>query len=299
MNLLEIEAFLAIIETRSLSKAAEKLFISQSTISNRLTCLEEEVGEYLIIRRPGIKGITLTPKGTEFISFAIRYLSVERDIKTWKENISRYDLKISGPHSLNSYLFTNLFASFSDNTLIKLSVSTHWNNTIYNLLDNYQLDIGLVSRSFPSRNLITKPLFHEPMVMISDIRYSNYKSKYRAVDLSADSEIFLDWGEELEAWRNRIWSPLIKPKINVDTPMLIESFLQSKNAWAIVPEYIAVCINKNQNIMISTIDPPLPNRIIYLVTQREENPSGTGAIALFLEEMQKYIRTLPYVIPYD
>ena len=52
MNPLEIEAFLAITETRNLSKAADKLFVSQSTISSRLTNLESEIGSPLVNRRP-------------------------------------------------------------------------------------------------------------------------------------------------------------------------------------------------------------------------------------------------------
>lgn len=69
MNPLEIEAFLAITETRNLSKAADKLFVSQSTISSRLTNLESEIGSPLVNRRPGIKGVTLTPKGNEFLTW--------------------------------------------------------------------------------------------------------------------------------------------------------------------------------------------------------------------------------------
>ena len=296
MNLLEIEAFMAITETRNLSKAADKLFVSQSTVSSRLNSLEAEVGGQLILRRPGIKGVTLTPKGTEFITLASRYLAVEKDIKTWKDNVSKYDLKVSAPHSINSYLFTGLYRRFSSNSHLRLTISTHWNNTIYNLLDNYLLDIGFVSRPFPSKNLNTTPIFYEPLVLISDRRYSSYPDVVDASELSVEDEAYLDLGVEYEIWHSQNWSPVEKSKVNVDTPTLIEFFLQAERAWAVVPLCVAKMLNRDGNIAISTPCPERPRRTIYVVTQREVNPSGVNAIRMFIEETKRYAATLDYVV---
>lgn len=297
MNLLEIEAFIAITETRNLSKAADKLFVSQSTISSRLTSLEQALGSPLVNRRPGVKGVTLTPKGMEFLSLASRYLEVESDINTWKKNLSRYDLKVSAPHSINSYLFTGLYPYFSDSEQLRLTISTHWNDQIYNMLDNYLLDIGFVSRSFPSRNLITVPLFLEPMVLVSDQRYSSYPTVIRTEELPVEHEVYLDWGSEFEIWHSRNWSSVKKPKVHVDTPTLVEFFLQAENAWAAVPLCVAEMTNHHENLLISTPIPAIPPRTIYLVTQREPNPSGAKVIKRFIEETKKFIQSMHCVIP--
>ena len=45
-----IEAFLAVVNTNSLSKAAESLYVSQSSISKWICQLEEEIGVELIER---------------------------------------------------------------------------------------------------------------------------------------------------------------------------------------------------------------------------------------------------------
>ena len=49
--------FLTIVSTNSVSKAAEQLYISQSSVSKRLQQLETEIGVPLITRKKGTRGI--------------------------------------------------------------------------------------------------------------------------------------------------------------------------------------------------------------------------------------------------
>ena len=63
MTDLEIEVYLAICKYRTISKAAEKLFMSQSSISERLKSLEKKLGFTLLRRNRGNREITLTPEG--------------------------------------------------------------------------------------------------------------------------------------------------------------------------------------------------------------------------------------------
>ena len=53
MNLAEIETFLTIVNTKSITRTADLLFLSQPTVSHRLTSLENELGFPLVIRQKG------------------------------------------------------------------------------------------------------------------------------------------------------------------------------------------------------------------------------------------------------
>ena len=68
MNLAEIETFLTIVNTKSITKTADLLFLSQPTVSHRLTSLENELGFSLVIRNKGHKQVELTPKGMDLSS---------------------------------------------------------------------------------------------------------------------------------------------------------------------------------------------------------------------------------------
>lgn len=70
MNYTDIQTFLAIVSSPSLSKAAESLYISQPALSHRLGALEKELGTELIARQKGVRSIELTDAGMRFIPIA-------------------------------------------------------------------------------------------------------------------------------------------------------------------------------------------------------------------------------------
>ena len=65
MNTHRIQVALKVAETRSISKAAAALFLTQPSVSNALSALESEIG-FQIFERSN-KGIKITPKGEEFL----------------------------------------------------------------------------------------------------------------------------------------------------------------------------------------------------------------------------------------
>lgn len=68
MNIAVLRTFLAIVETRNLSRAAETLNVTQSTITARLNGLEEDLGQILFHRRKS--GAELTAAGFRFERYA-------------------------------------------------------------------------------------------------------------------------------------------------------------------------------------------------------------------------------------
>jgi len=79
LNLRFVEAFYWVATLQSVSRAAEKLFITQSAMSARIAALEEELGTVLLDRRD--KQFRLTMAGQRFLKHAGRLLELQRDIK--------------------------------------------------------------------------------------------------------------------------------------------------------------------------------------------------------------------------
>jgi DNA-binding transcriptional LysR family regulator len=79
MNLRFVEAFYLAASFKSITRASEKLFLTQSAVSSRITALEEELGVLLLDRRE--KQFRLTIAGTRFLTYAERLLNMQRELK--------------------------------------------------------------------------------------------------------------------------------------------------------------------------------------------------------------------------
>ena len=77
MTLRQLELFVAVVETKSFSRGAEHMALTQSTVSQHIAALEEEFGTQLLDRTS--KGILLTATGKVFLQHARRILA-ERDV---------------------------------------------------------------------------------------------------------------------------------------------------------------------------------------------------------------------------
>ena len=68
MTLTQLNYIITIAETKSMNKAAEKLYVSQPSLTNAIKELEKELG-ITIFYRSG-RGVTLTNDGAEFLLYA-------------------------------------------------------------------------------------------------------------------------------------------------------------------------------------------------------------------------------------
>lgn len=79
MNLRSVESFYWVVVLRSITRAAEKLHLTQSAMSSRVATLEQELGVTLLDRRD--KQFRVTIAGQRFFAHAERLLALQRDIK--------------------------------------------------------------------------------------------------------------------------------------------------------------------------------------------------------------------------
>ena len=77
MDLKLLENIVAVAEERSISRAAERLFISQPALSQQISKLEAQLGTPLFFR--GKQNLSLTQAGKVYVDHAIRILNIRND----------------------------------------------------------------------------------------------------------------------------------------------------------------------------------------------------------------------------
>ncbi|MBR0554190.1 LysR family transcriptional regulator [Ciceribacter sp. L1K23] len=91
-----MKVFEVVGQTRSFTKAAERLNLTQSAVSRQVRNLEDQLGELLVIRRH--HHLELTPSGLELLA-ALRqaFHDVERTVRNITEKSNRNRLRINVP----------------------------------------------------------------------------------------------------------------------------------------------------------------------------------------------------------
>lgn len=97
MEFNQLESFINVVNLKSFSKAAEKLFLTQPTVSNNVQSLEKELGTVLINRNN--KKISVTEEGELLYSYAVNMLNM-RDQATCE--IGKLKGRICGNLELSS-----------------------------------------------------------------------------------------------------------------------------------------------------------------------------------------------------
>ena len=112
MNLLHLKYAVEVERTRSITKAAENLYMVQPNLSRAIKELEESIG--ITIFRRTSKGIVPTPQGEEFLSYARNILEQVEEIESLykKDDKEKITFNISIPRaSYITHAFIQLVAS--------------------------------------------------------------------------------------------------------------------------------------------------------------------------------------------
>lgn len=98
----QIVCFLTIVEEKSFSRAALRLGLAQSAVSQKLRRLEDQVGFRLLDRTS--RQVRLSPQGLEFVPFARQMMQAEVNARNAAQNLvqkNRNSLRIGGHTALS------------------------------------------------------------------------------------------------------------------------------------------------------------------------------------------------------
>lgn len=286
----DIETFLTILDTGSIMKAADKLYIGQGTASTRIKQLEEELKVELFYRQKGHRKISLTAEGEEFLPIAQQWLALWQDAIHLKD-LQRYrELRISATDTIHLYTFKQLYIDFSSqHNDIVLTLKTQHSSEIYRQLDNQLCDIGFCSNLYNYPNIISQPIYEEEMVLLYHKKHPFHKT-HRIKDLHSEYEIYLPISNQFILWHNQYFSEVGRKLITVGTVAMQTIFFNTIENWTILPLSSAKdYIKNNPDYVYSKLKNPPPKRVIYLLTYKYPKPGIKLATQIFIDELLTYI----------
>lgn len=227
----------------NMRKAAERLFVSQPALSQRLQSIETEWGTKLFIRSQ--KGLTLTPAGEIVVKFVNEVLEKEEKVR---ESISAMNTEVYGTLKIavasivgQNWLPKVLKKFVNRYPHAKISLVTGWSSEILRSLYEGQVHIGII-RGTPDWKgakihlfednlyLVDKEITSPEQVLATDRPFIQFKS---------DSNYY----QEIQDWWHRQFQTVPKRTIVVDQIETCKQMAFNGIGYAILP---AITLNDNE-----------------------------------------------------
>ncbi|CUX16694.1 selenium metabolism-associated LysR family transcriptional regulator [Clostridium sp. C105KSO13] len=169
MNLKQLEAFVAIADEGSFSRAAKTLFLTQPTVSAHISSLEQELNVRLFVRNT--KEVSLSEDGKILYSYAKQMISLEKQIemtfdKTRKEG--SHCIRIAASSVPAQYLVPQILERFSKKypqEQFKLMETD--SGKVVEQVVNYNVDIGFTGTVFEKKYCEYMPFYKDELVVIT------------------------------------------------------------------------------------------------------------------------------------
>jgi LysR family hydrogen peroxide-inducible transcriptional activator len=174
MNLQQIEYIVAVNELKHFGLAAEKCFVTQSTLSTMIGKLEHEIGIQIFDRKT--KPIAPTKEGKKLIE---KLLIILKDVENFREEVKILKGELSGDFKIGviptvaPYILPKFLSSFTKKyPNIHFSISELTTESIVSNLKKRELDIGILALPLNEPNLLEYPIYNEEFVLY-DCDFSN------------------------------------------------------------------------------------------------------------------------------
>ena len=160
MELRQLEYFQMASRLRNITRAAERLRVSQPNITVAIKKLEAELGIQLFDRSQ--KQLALTPEGAVFlnrIELALRNIQdAVLEVNDYKQ-LQKGTIKIGIPPMMGAYLFPKIFSSFQKKySHLDIYLHEEGSMSIREQLERDELDFGIIIISGASHNLQLLPM---------------------------------------------------------------------------------------------------------------------------------------------
>lgn len=169
MNLRHLAVFYAVAETGSLSKAAERLYITQPAVSRQLKSLEDALGLVLLDREP--RGVRLTEAGQVLADYAGRIFALSARAHASMEEISSLKsgrLSLGASTTIGNYLLPPVLADFRalhPDMDIHLEIGN--TDAIQRLLLEDRIDFGFTEGFVEHQELESRIFTHDELAIIA------------------------------------------------------------------------------------------------------------------------------------
>ena len=271
MNFQDAIIITEVMKTRNISKAAENLFLAQSTVSTRIKQVERELNCELFYRGKGQRQLEITAAGKEFMQIARHIKTANDQINLLKEN-NVQELRLAS----NQNFYYEVLQPYSiqymkENPQIRLSIQVKDSTEVYQLMKDEFADLGYASFDSGSVGLITEPVYKQRWCVISGAELPNTDGVIKADCLRKENECFFNAGdlECIYRWRLQYLNSTFAGRIQTNSFIESLEFIREFKCWEFASEEWAKKMHPLGQYHIYQLETPPESRVLYQIRQNQ------------------------------
>lgn len=223
MQLEELKTFVALAEIKNFTKTAEKLLMSQPTVSLHIKNLEKEFETELFQRSP--KFLKITKSGELLLERAKKMICIyehaRQDIIELHKTIQG-TIKIGASYTIGEYVLPTLLRDLQKNykeLLIEITIGN--TEEIVAGVKHFVLDIGLIEGQMEDKDLVVVPFMEDELFIVAGNNHPlSSNKKVSIADLNNQAWVIREKGS---GSREFLLSMLKANKLKVDSMLTIGS----------------------------------------------------------------------------
>ncbi|WP_379971206.1 LysR family transcriptional regulator [Ectobacillus sp. sgz5001026] len=177
-----LEIFIAVVELKNFSRAAELLHVTQPSVSVTIRNLENEFGTKLLHRSP--KHVQVTEAGNMLYVHAKRIVSHYEEAKQEIHNLLHVvtgTLRIGTSFTIGEYILPKVLTEYvKQYPLVDIQVIISNTEEVIRGLESNQYDIGLIEGKTTHSHVEVTPFMQDEMIVVAPIHH--HLSGFRIID---------------------------------------------------------------------------------------------------------------------
>ena len=292
MQYKEVETFLELVRTRNITRTAELLYVSQSTVSNRLKSLEDELACQLIVRTRGHRAVQLTRQGEEFVQIASRWKELFDETERLKSSSLSVLRIASGESSYYSWIAPFLRGFYVSRGDAKVTVRICDSDAVYRLVERNQIDFGFASYDSYREGVEIRCIDTQPLVVM---RYCEHPEPGRVIhprELDPSREIRFTGGffAGMNAWHER-WFGLDRScPLEVNTSRGVAPLMEGTDYWAVSPIRMARELARTMSLQIYRLDEAPGEWKVFMLRRRDSQRGNPELCRAFESGLMDFIK---------
>lgn len=288
MELRHLRYFAALAECLNFTRAAERVHVTQSTLSHQIRQLELELGHQLFDRVG--RRVLLTEAGETFLAYASKAL---REVDQGLSELSRSagtlsgEVRIGATHTFNVGFVPECLAAFmTKHPTVRIGVDELSAEVIGQRLVEGTLDVGIAYQPADPTLLWFEPLYSEEMVLVVGAAHPfAQRKRLRMVELHKQPMVLLPAHFATRGMLDGCFArcgaePLVAAEMNTIAPMI--GLVARTPLAAIVSRH---AVPPRDDIRVVPLEGPTPMRTPGLLWKRETRQSA--AVRSFAAEIRK------------